>query len=65
MITAGRAYGLPSCQTVILCLGWAYDRDESITSRGLAAVRHGWQLIDGDPAAWVAMNGVGLPNSGL
>lgn len=36
-------------------LGWAYSREENITSRVVAAARRGWQLIDGEPGAWLAM----------
>lgn len=40
--------------SVILRLGWAYDRGETITNRVLTAARRGWQLIDGDPTAWLS-----------
>jgi nucleoside-diphosphate-sugar epimerase len=41
--------------SVVLRLGWTWGREEGITRRVLSAARHGWRLIDGDPAAWVAM----------
>jgi hypothetical protein len=41
--------------SVVLRLGWTCSRGEAITRRVVAAARRGWQLIDGDPAAWVAM----------
>ena len=47
--------------SVLLRLGWPYGRDECMTARILAAARRGWQLIDGDPAAWLAM--IALPDA--
>ncbi len=55
---AERAASLFTClggDSVILRLGWAYSRDDCITSTVLAAARRGWRLIDGDPDAWLAM----------
>jgi len=41
--------------SVVLRLGWTCGPGEPITRRVLSAARLGWRLIDGDPAAWVAM----------
>jgi hypothetical protein len=54
---AERAAGLFASlggDSVVLRLGWTYDSAESITRRVMGAARRGWQLIDGDPAAWIA-----------
>jgi nucleoside-diphosphate-sugar epimerase len=52
---AARLFASLGGESVILRLGWAYGREDGITSRVLAAARRGWQLIDGEPGAWLAM----------
>jgi nucleoside-diphosphate-sugar epimerase len=52
---AARLFASLGGESVILRLGWAYGRADGITSRVLAAARRGWQLIDGEPGAWLAM----------
>jgi nucleoside-diphosphate-sugar epimerase len=42
-------------ESVVLRLGWTCGPGEPITRRVLSAARLGWRLVDGDPAAWVAM----------
>jgi nucleoside-diphosphate-sugar epimerase len=41
--------------SVILRLGWCFGAGDDITDRVLSAARRGWRLIDGDPAAWLAL----------
>jgi hypothetical protein len=41
--------------SVILRLGWTVGPGEAITRQVLSAARRGWRLIDGDPAARIAM----------
>jgi hypothetical protein len=43
--------------SVVLRLGWTCGREEAITRQVLSTARRGWRLIDGDPAAWIAMIG--------
>ena len=52
---AARLFTSLGGDSIILRLGWAYSRDEIITSRVLTAARRGWQLIDGESGAWLAM----------
>lgn len=41
--------------SVVLRLGWPCGPREAITRQVVSAARRGWRLIDGDPAAWIAM----------
>lgn len=52
---AARLFASLGGDSVVVRLGWPYGRDDGITSRVLAAARRGWQLIDGEPGAWLAM----------
>jgi hypothetical protein len=52
---AARLFTRLGGDSVVLRLGWACGRGEAITRRVVSAARHGWRLVDGDPAAWVAL----------
>lgn len=52
---AARLFADLGGDSVVLRLGWTGGRGEAITRQVVAAARRGWRLIDGDPAAWVAM----------
>jgi nucleoside-diphosphate-sugar epimerase len=52
---AARLFTSLGGDSVMLWLGWTCGTGEAITLQVLSAARHGWRLIDGDPAAWVAM----------
>jgi nucleoside-diphosphate-sugar epimerase len=52
---AARLFTSLGGDSVVLRLGWALSREETITRRVLSDARRGWRLIDGDPAACVAV----------
>jgi hypothetical protein len=52
---AARLFTSLGGDSVVLRLGWTCSREEAITRRLVSAARRGWRLIDGDPAAWVAV----------
>jgi hypothetical protein len=41
-------------RSVVLRLGWVFGEADPITDRVTSAARKGWQLIQGNPGAWVA-----------
>lgn len=52
---AARLFTSLGGNAVVLRLGWTCGREEAITRQVVSAARRGWRLIDGDPAAWIAM----------
>jgi hypothetical protein len=52
---AARLFAELGGDSVVLRLGWTFSGGEAITRQVVSAARRGWRLIDGDPAAWVAM----------
>ncbi len=52
---AARLFTSLGGDSVVLRLGWPCGPREAITCQVVAAARRGWRLIDGDPAAWIAM----------
>ena len=52
---AARLFTSLGGDAVVLRLGWTCGREEAITRQVVSAARRGWRLIDGDPAAWIAM----------
>lgn len=52
---AARLFTSLGGDSVVLRLGWPCSPREAITRPVASATRRGWRLIDGDPAAWIAM----------
>jgi hypothetical protein len=52
---AARLFTSLGGDSVVLRLGWTCGHDETLTRQVASAARRGWRLVDGDPAAWVAM----------
>jgi nucleoside-diphosphate-sugar epimerase len=52
---AARVFTSLGGDSVVLRLGWPCGPREAITRQVVSAARRGWRLIDGDPAAWIAM----------
>lgn len=52
---AARLFTSLGGDSVVLRVGWPCGPREAITRQVVSAARRGWRLIDGDPAAWIAM----------